>query len=121
MTDITPTRIDLKVTRRTSPRIRVTIYEGNNPADLTGDTLTFVAKTKAGGTVKLNETMTLEPQSGTTKGQATVVLPEAKLRADGTPNDSLTDPVEWPYQVRRIHAGLPSVPIDGTLTLAETI
>lgn len=121
MTNLGPTVIDLLVTRRTDNTLRIWIYEAGLPADLTGDALTFVAKTFPGGVVKVNNPCTLEDQTGDLKGQATVTLTEAQLRDDGSPNDSMTSVVQWPYRIRRRHAGLISEPIGGTMTLGETI
>lgn len=119
--EIIPTIIHVTVVRRTDNKLRFTIYENNAVADLTGDTITFLAKDEPGGAVKSTVVATLEDQTGALRGQCTAVVPKADLGLSGYPNDSPTTPAVWVYQVRRLHAGLLSVVIEGDLTLRETI
>jgi hypothetical protein len=117
LVNITPTVINVRVRRGTTNVLRATIYENSVPADLTGDTVTMLVKDRPGGTVRLNITGVLEPQSGATLGQLLLTLPAAQLQ-DG---DNLIDPIEWVYELRRLHGGQPSVPIEGLLLLSASI
>ncbi len=121
LAEIIPTIINLVVTRHTDSRIRVTLYQAGVPTSLQGDTVTFLAKNRPGGAVKIDIDLDLDVQDGDTLGQAMFTLPRALLVGAGHPNDDPTDDVVWVYEVRRSHLGLISVPIAGTLTLADTI
>lgn len=121
MPDVIPTRVKLRLIREKDHKLRITIYENGAPADLTGDTVQLIAKDEPGGTVKFTGSCTLEPQTGTTLGQCTVIVTKVNLRADGYPNVSPVLPVTWVYQVVRTHAGLETAPLEGDLELGPTI
>lgn len=119
--NVGPSIINLVATRKADAIFRVTIFENNERADLTGDTLTVIAKDTPGGVEKINESLALEPQTGDTLGDAIMDLSRTDLVGPGVPNDSPTVDVVWVYEIQRLHGSKLTKPIAGTITLGETI
>jgi len=115
---LVPPAFALTLLRGTDNRLRATVLEDGLPENLTGDSLTMTVKDAPGGTQVLSRAMILEPQTGVTLGQATITLTAAELVS--TPPSPVT-PVNWVFEIRRVHAALTTVPIAGTIALAPSI
>lgn len=115
---LVPPAFALTLRRGTDTRLRAVVIEDGLPVDLTGDVLTMTVKDAPGGTQILTRDLTLEPQTGVTLGQATIMLAATELVS--TPPSPIT-PVNWVFEIRRLHTALVTVPIAGTIALAPSI
>lgn len=115
--DITPTEIDLVITRGADQSLAFRLTDrggrassGAHPSvgdddgevvDITLDNVKFTAKDKLGGTVKIATKTKVPPHTDNTNGLTTVEIDKTEIDDEA----SATESVDWVYEVRRVIGG----------------